>query len=177
MLTVLVFFIKYFSSHPGQKSILSSYLGKNSMLSSYICRPKEYVILLCRPKEYFILLSRPKEYAQWSNGAWSSNTDHLYRKKRGNYRQNQNTLQSGSKTAPRIIILVDVDKPRSWCWCWLRATPKPSQTTKLFFLPYPFYTLSESEWNELRPHDSDSPFPLAWYMSVVVFFPQDKHSP
>ena len=120
MLTVLVFFIKYFSSYPGQKSILSSYLGKNSMLSSYICRPKEYVILLSRPKEYFILLSRPKEYfillsrpkkyfiflsrpkeyiillsrpkeyAQWSNGAWSSNTDHLYRKKRGNYQQNQN---------------------------------------------------------------------------------------
>ena len=88
-----------------------------------------------------------------------------------------NKTKTRSKTAPRIIILVDVDKPRSWCWCWLRATPKPSQTTKLFFLPYPFYTLSESEWNELRPRDSDSPFHLAWYMSVVVFFPQDKHSP
>jgi len=25
---------------------------------------------------------RPKEYAQWSNGAWAGNTDHLYRKKR-----------------------------------------------------------------------------------------------
>ena len=31
----------------------------------------------------FPLCSRPKEYAQWSNGAWSGNTDHLYRKKRG----------------------------------------------------------------------------------------------
>ena len=31
----------------------------------------------------FPLYSRPKEYAQWSNGAWSGNTDHLYRKKRG----------------------------------------------------------------------------------------------
>lgn len=35
-------------------------------------------------------LFRPKEYAQWSNGAWAGNTDHLYRKKRGKDIKQQN---------------------------------------------------------------------------------------
>ena len=37
----------------------------------------------------------------------------------------------------------------------------PNQTIKPFFSPWPFSTLSESECNEQRPRDSDSPFHLA----------------
>ena len=43
---------------------------------------KSSFLVVFQPSLSFLCF-RPKEYAQWSNGAWAGNTDHLYRKKRG----------------------------------------------------------------------------------------------
>jgi len=64
---------------------------------------------------------RPKEYAQWSNGAWSSNTDHLYRKKR-------DAEDEGDWVAvkPRLTIceenFIDCKDSRNRKACMIRRT-------------------------------------------------------
>ena len=76
------------SSYLGQKSILSSYLGQKSILSSYPGQKSMRSGRMELGAATRIISTERKEVII-------------------------NKTKTRSKTAPRIIILVDVDKPRS----------------------------------------------------------------